>query len=64
MGAAVLAAEAAAIVKDLPGFKFLSAGRGYGRIRVGGYRLGVKIDGGAIRFFRCLPRDQIYQFFP
>ena len=62
--AAVLAAEAAAKVGDLPGFKFLSDGRGYGRIRVGRHRLGVKVDGNVVRFFRCLPRDRIYQFFP
>ena len=62
--AAVLAAEAAAGVGDLPNFQFLAGGGGYGRIRVGDFRLGAKVDGRTFRFMRCLHRSDIYRAFP
>jgi mRNA interferase RelE/StbE len=45
----------------------LSKLRGYKdfyRIRVGSYRLGLKIVDGEIIFVRVLPRKDIYRFFP
>ena len=45
----------------------LSKLRGYKdfyRIRVGSYRLGLKIVDGEIIFIRVLPRKDIYRFFP
>ena len=34
------------------------------RIRVGKYRLGVVIAGDSIEFVRCLPRRDLYRYFP
>ena len=62
--AVVLAAEGAARAGDIPGFRALSGNPGYGRIRVGRDRLGVRVDGDAIRFLRCRPRNDIYRVFP
>lgn len=34
------------------------------RIKIGNYRLGVKISGSTVFFVRCLHRRDIYKFFP
>ena len=34
------------------------------RIRIGEYRIGVVIEGSAVEFVRCLPRRDLYRFFP
>jgi mRNA interferase RelE/StbE len=56
--------EAAPSVEEVPHLSKLTGYERYYRIRVGGYRLGVAIDGDTVTFLRCLPRDQIYRQFP
>ena len=34
------------------------------RIRIGDYRLGIVLNGETIEFVRCLPRRDLYRFFP
>ena len=58
------AADAARGVDDLPEFAWLQGHPGFGRIRVGRFRLGVFLDGADIDFVRCLPRGKIYDVFP
>lgn len=47
---------------SIPGIKPL--GGPYYRIRVGNYRLGIRIDGETVLFVRCLHRREIYRDFP
>lgn len=34
------------------------------RIKVGNYRLGIRIEKGTVKFIRCLHRKDIYRYFP
>jgi mRNA interferase RelE/StbE len=34
------------------------------RIRIGDYRIGVAAEGDTVEFVRCLPRRDLYRFFP
>jgi mRNA interferase RelE/StbE len=34
------------------------------RIRIGDYRLGLALEKDVIEFVRCLPRKDLYRFFP
>lgn len=34
------------------------------RIRVGDYRIGVVVEGEVVECVRCLPRAELYRFFP
>ena len=45
-------------VKKMKGYK------DYYRIRIGEYRIGCKIKGGEIIFYRVKSRDDIYKIFP
>lgn len=49
---------------DIPSLKKLSGFSNFYRIRVGDYRLGVKILGEDIFFERVLHRKEIYKRFP
>ncbi len=48
----------------LPGFKALDQISGYGRIKVGDYRIGVKYSQKTIIFYRVRHRSIIYKIFP
>jgi mRNA interferase RelE/StbE len=56
--------EAAADLRAIHGLKKLSGTADYYRLRVGDYRLGVAIGGDTVEFVRCLPRRDLYRFFP
>ena len=45
-------------LKKLTGFEF------YYRIRIGNYRIGLKVQENEIIFIRILHRKEIYRFFP
>lgn len=56
--------EAAETLRELPNVTKLSgAGASY-RLRVGGYRLGIAVEGEQAEFVRCLHRRDIYRYFP
>ncbi len=42
----------------------MKTGKNYFRIRIGDYRVGIKITGNEILFVRILHRKEIYKFFP
>jgi mRNA interferase RelE/StbE len=44
--------------------KRLSGHRDYYRIRLGQWRLGLKVQGATVQFIRCLHRRDVYRFFP
>jgi mRNA interferase RelE/StbE len=60
----ILTVEAAADVRELPNLKKLSGGGPYFRIRLGDYRVGLRIEADVVSFVRVLPRRDIYRYFP
>ena len=61
---AIEQAEDALSVDELAQFKWLTGQTGYGRIRVGDWRLGSIVEGDVITFVRCLHRRDVYRYFP
>ena len=49
---------------EIKNFKKLKAEGNYYRIRLGDYRIGLKIEAGTIIFVRFLHRNEIYRYFP
>lgn len=61
---AILAVEEAPDLRSIPHLKKLSSGGPYFRIRVGDYRIGVRVEGDTVTFVRVLSRRDIYRYFP
>jgi mRNA interferase RelE/StbE len=61
---AILLLEAAPDLRSVPNLKKLSGGGSYYRIRLGDYRIGIRIDEDVVSFIRVLPRKDIYRYFP
>ena len=49
---------------EIPHFSKLEGYDNYYRLRVGDYRIGVKIEGEVLIFMRVLHRKEIYRYFP
>jgi mRNA interferase RelE/StbE len=49
---------------DLKNVKKLEGSVNYYRIRVGDYRIGVKVEDKKLIYIRCLNRKDIYRYFP
>lgn len=49
---------------ELKNVKKLEGSSAYYRIRVGDYRIGVKLQDKKLIFLRCLNRKDIYRYFP
>ena len=58
------AVEKADSLVELPNLKKLKGGGDYFRVRVGGYRIGVALNGDTVVFVRFLNRKDIYKHFP
>ena len=56
--------EGASTRQEVHDLKKISGAGNFYRIRVGDYRLGVVVEGGQVEFVRCLPRRDLYRFFP
>ncbi len=56
--------EATSTTQEIRDLKKMSGAGNFYRIRVGDYRLGVVVEGRQIEFVRCLPRRDLYRFFP
>ena len=50
--------------QEIRNFKKLKGNQFFYRIRIGQYRVGLKMDGDTIIFIRFLSRKEIYRFFP
>lgn len=57
-------AETADIPQNIHNFKKLRGFSTYFRIRIGEYRIGLKMENDTITFVRFLSRREIYRFFP
>ena len=62
--ATVEAVEAALTPNDIPNLKKMKGKGGYYRIRVGDYRIGLKLENATFIFVRILARKEIYRYFP
>ncbi len=56
--------EAAATLQDIGDLKKLSGTGKFFRIRVGEHRIGLVVEKDSVEFVRCLPRRDLYRFFP
>jgi mRNA interferase RelE/StbE len=56
--------EGAATLQEVSSLKKLSGTGNFYRIRLGDYRIGVVVEGDVVEFVRCLPRRELYRFFP
>jgi mRNA interferase RelE/StbE len=50
--------------QQIRNFKKLKGSQSYFRIKIGDYRVGLKMEGDTIVFIRFLSRKEIYRFFP
>jgi mRNA interferase RelE/StbE len=62
--AAIEAAEQADTLDQITNLKKMRGSREYFRIRIGDFRLGIKLEGDTLVFIRFLNRKDIYRYFP
>ena len=56
--------EGAEALAQVPHVKKLTGKGPYFRLRVGDYRIGMRVEGEVVTFMRILHRREIYRFFP
>ena len=56
--------EAANNLGDVGDVKKITGTDNFYRIRVGEYRIGVAVERNVVDFVRCLPRRDLYRYFP
>ena len=56
--------EAADDLQEVGNLKKMTGTSNLYRIRVGDYRIGIAVAGDSVEFVRCLPRRDLYRFFP
>lgn len=56
--------EQADALLDVTSLEKLKGGGEYYRIRIGNYRLGLKLENNTVGFVRFLNRKDIYRYFP
>lgn len=56
--------ESADGLAEIDNLKKLSGADSFYRIRIGDYRIGLVFEEGQVEFVRCLPRRDLYRFFP
>jgi mRNA interferase RelE/StbE len=64
IAAVISDAEKAVSLFDLKNVKKMEGSVSYYRIRVGDYRIGVKLQEKTLVFLLCLDRKDIYRYFP
>lgn len=62
--AAIEVSEQANTLDQIKELKKMRGSRDYFRIRIGDFRLGLKLDGDTLVFIRFLHRKDIYRYFP
>jgi mRNA interferase RelE/StbE len=61
---AIVEMEGANTLDEVRHIKKIQGSTGYYRMRLGDYRLGMRVDGEAIVLVRFLHRKEIYRYFP
>ena len=62
--AAIEATEQADILDQITSLKKMRGSREYFRIRIGDFRIGIRLEDDTLIFVRCLNRKDIYRYFP
>ncbi len=62
--AVISEAKAAPSLSAVRNVKKMEGSDDYYRVRIGDYRIGLKLQGKTLIFFRCLNRKDIYRYFP
>ncbi len=62
--AAIEASELAETLDQITHLKKMRGSREYFRIRIGDFRLGLRLEGDTLVFIRFLNRKDIYRYFP
>ncbi|MEK6754371.1 MAG: type II toxin-antitoxin system RelE/ParE family toxin [Chloroflexota bacterium] len=57
-------AKSASSLPAIRNVKKMEGSDNYYRVRIGDYRIGVKLQGKTLIFLRCLHRKDIYRYFP
>ncbi|MEI6089998.1 MAG: type II toxin-antitoxin system mRNA interferase toxin, RelE/StbE family [bacterium] len=60
----ILEIENSSSLSELQNVKFIVNSKYYFRIRIGDYRIGIKVEDNLIKLIRCLHRKEIYKRFP
>ncbi|MDJ1182851.1 type II toxin-antitoxin system RelE family toxin [Roseofilum casamattae] len=60
----IIAIEEVEALSEVSHVKKLKGAGDYYRIRLGDYRVGIKLDRGVVSFVRVLHRKDIYKYFP
>lgn len=64
IAAVITESKAASSLSDLRNVKKMEGSENYYRIRIGEYRIGIKLQDKTLVFLRCLHRKDIYRYFP
>ncbi len=56
--------EQAATLQEIPNLRQLKSSTTYYRIRIGDYRIGLRVEGETITLVRFLHRKDVYRYFP
>jgi mRNA interferase RelE/StbE len=64
VAAAISNVEQANSLDQIRALKRLSGHHEYFRIRVGDWRIGLRVENDLVTFVRCLNRREVYRFFP
>jgi mRNA interferase RelE/StbE len=51
-------------LSDIPNLKKIQGGVNYYRVRIGEFRIEMKVEDDAVTFIRCLNRRDVYKYFP
>jgi len=51
-------------ITEIASLKKMKGYENYYRVRKGEFRIGVKLENSELTFLRCLPRKDIYKYFP
>jgi len=62
--AAIEAAEQADTLDQIANLKKMRGSREYFRVRIGDFRIGIRLEDDTLIFIRCLNRKDIYRYFP
>jgi mRNA interferase RelE/StbE len=63
IAAVITKAKSASSIFAMKNVKKMEGGDYY-RVRIGNYRIGIKLQGKTLIFLRCLHRKEIYRYFP
>ncbi len=62
--AVIMEAKVASSLSVMKNVKKMEGSNDYYRVRIGDYRVGIKLQNKTLIFLRCLHRKDIYRYFP